>query len=89
MEDLARFLTSILREDGGKETVVDRTGLEGHYQVALDYPMTVPTDDSSASDPGDRGTLTKSLDKLGLRLVKQNAQVDYYVIDHVEKLSEN
>ncbi len=94
MKDLAKLLTSIMHSDGGKDIVVDRTGLEGEYQLALDYPMEaqVPSDDSSgatASDPADRGTLKKSLDKLGLRLVKQNAQVDYHVIDHVEKPSAN
>lgn len=94
MKDLARLLTSILRENGGKYTVVDQTGLEGDYQLALDYPMaiTAPSDDSSdasSSDPVGRGAVIKSLHKLGLRLVKQNAQVDYYVIDHVEKPSEN
>jgi uncharacterized protein (TIGR03435 family) len=94
MNDFAKLLTSILRQTGGKDTVVDRTGLEGDYQLALDYPMavTVQSDDSSdapSSDPVGRSTLTHSLDKLGLRLVKQNAQVDYYVFDHVEKPSEN
>jgi uncharacterized protein (TIGR03435 family) len=94
MKDLAKVLTSILRQTGGKDIVVDRTGLEGDYQVALDYPIpgTAQSDDSSdasASDPVGRITLKNSLDKLGLRLVKQNAQVDYYVIDHVEKPSEN
>ncbi len=94
MEDLAKFVTAILHDTGGKDIVVDRTGMEGNYQMAFDYPMAtaVQSDDSSgmsASDPVGRITVTKSLDKLGLRLVKQNAPVDYYVIDHVEKPSEN
>jgi uncharacterized protein (TIGR03435 family) len=94
MEYLAKALTSMLNETGGKDIVVDRTGLEGNYQVTLDRPMLAmeQSDDSSgasAPDPVGRGTLKSSLDKLGLRLVKQNAQVDYYVIDHVEKPSEN
>jgi uncharacterized protein (TIGR03435 family) len=94
MKDFAKVLTSLLRETGGKDIVVDRTGLEGDYQVAFDFPMATSvqsedSSDASASDPVGRVTLTKSLDKLGLRLVKQNAQVDYYVIDHVETPSAN
>jgi uncharacterized protein (TIGR03435 family) len=94
MKDFAKVLTAILSQAGGKDIVVDRTGLEGDYQLAYDFPMpgAAPSDDSSgasAPDPVGRITLTSSLDKLGLRLVKQNAQVDYYVIDHVEKPSEN
>lgn len=94
MKDLARFLTSMLRQSSGKDIVIDRTGLEGDYQVALDYPMasTAQSDDysdASASDPAGRFNLKDTLDKLGLRLIKQNAQIDYYVIDHVEKPSEN
>jgi uncharacterized protein (TIGR03435 family) len=92
MEHLAIVLTSFLRDTGGKETVVDRTGLEGDYQVALDRPMAamVQSDDSAdASDPVGHVTLKNSLDKLGLRLVKQTAPVEYYVIDHVEQPSAN
>lgn len=93
MKDFALVLTSILRQADGKNTVVDRTGLEGEYQLSFAYPMatTVKSDpaDASASDPVGRVTLTNSLNKLGLRLVKQNAQVDSYVIDHVEEPSEN
>ena len=94
MEDLAKFVTAVLHNTGEKDIVVDRTGLKGDYQVAFDSPVgaTVPSDDSSsmsASDPVGSVTVTKSLDKLGLKLIKQKAQVDYYVIDHVEKPSEN
>jgi uncharacterized protein (TIGR03435 family) len=94
MEDLAKYVTAILHSTGGKDIVVDRTGLKGDYQVAFDSPVgtTVPSDDSSGmsvSDPVGSVTVTKSLDKLGLKLIKQKAQVDYYVIDHVEKPSEN
>jgi uncharacterized protein (TIGR03435 family) len=94
MPDFARFLTSILRQTGGNDTVVDRTGLRGDYQIALDVPMatavrSADSSNASASDPGGRVSLKNSLDKLGLRLVKQNSPVDYYVIDHVETPSEN
>ena len=44
----------------------------------------------TASDPIGGLTLFDALEKqLGLKLVKQNAQVDVLAIDHIEKLSEN
>ena len=73
-----------------KYTVVDETGLKGNYQVAMDYPMPGrPASDDSASDPEGAGALTRSLDALGLKLEMLKAPIDVFVIDHVEKPSEN
>jgi uncharacterized protein (TIGR03435 family) len=66
-----------------KYTVVDQTGLKGNYQVAMDYPL------PGGSDPEGAGALTRSLDALGLKLERRMAPTDVYVIDHVEKPSEN
>jgi len=73
-----------------KYTVVDETGLKGNYQVAMDYPMPGrPASDDSASDPEGAGALTRSLDALGLKLELRKVPTDVYVIDHVEKPSDN
>jgi uncharacterized protein (TIGR03435 family) len=91
MEELAGELP--VRMGAGayeKYTVVDETGLKGNYQVAMDYPMRGrPASDGVASDPEGTGALTRSLDAMGLKLEKRTAPIDVYVIDHVEKPSEN
>jgi uncharacterized protein (TIGR03435 family) len=79
----------------GLHQVVDETGLIGTYQIAYDCP--VPTRQSqSNTDAGTlqsamRGfsTVTRSLDALGLRLERRTTPQQVYVIDHVEKPSEN
>ena len=73
-----------------KYTVVDETGLKGNYQVAMDYPM--PGGAASAdspSDPEGAGALTHSLGALGLKLELRKVPTDVYVIDHLEKPSDN
>jgi uncharacterized protein (TIGR03435 family) len=91
MEELAEELP--VRMGAGayeKYMVIDETGLKGNYQVAMDYPLPGATaSDGSASDPEGAGALTRSLDALGLKLELRKVPIDVYVIDHVEKPSEN
>jgi uncharacterized protein (TIGR03435 family) len=70
--------------------VVDHTGLEGRYDAVLDFgPNGVPENPDTSDEIG-LPPLPAALEKqLGLKLVKQNAQVDYFVIDHIGTLSEN
>ena len=72
--------------------VVDRTGLQGYFDVELDY---VP-DSTQAVSPGqdqaspNGPSLTTALrDQLGLRFEKRKEPVDVLVIDHVEMPSPN
>jgi uncharacterized protein (TIGR03435 family) len=72
--------------------VVDQTGLKGRYDAVLDYgPVQVsPTAGSDISDELGFPPLPVALEKqLGLKLVKQNAKVDVFVIDHIGTLSES
>jgi uncharacterized protein (TIGR03435 family) len=94
MEDLAGRL-SICLGDGGHK-VTDETGIKGNYQVAYDCPMPRPHRSAGtgaagtlASDPDDGPSLTRSLDAMGLRLGKRKILLNVYVIDHVERPSEN
>ncbi len=91
MEELAGELPVYMGTNTlNKYTVVDETGLKGNYAVAMDYPMRGATaSDASASDPEGAGALTRSLDALGLKLEKRKVPIDIYVIDDVEKPSEN
>jgi uncharacterized protein (TIGR03435 family) len=81
----------------GLHKVVDETGMTGTYQIAYDCPLPIQ---QSQSDTGARkvrelpstgglSTLTHSLDALGLRLERRATPQQVYVIDHVEKPSEN
>ena len=85
MEQIAAFVASQLPLG-----VVDRTGLQGHYDAVLDF---TPGYAGVGSDPGDELGLPMqptALEKqLGLKLEKQNAKVDVFVTDHVGTLTEN
>jgi len=94
MEELAGRLSSCLGSD--VKNVEDQTGIKGYYQVAYDCPLGTPrpaigrnADDQLPSDPEGVSSLTRSLDALGLKLEKRKMLQEVYVIDHVEKPSEN
>jgi uncharacterized protein (TIGR03435 family) len=69
--------------------VVDTTGLTGHYDAFLDYgPGMLPPDADPAAEVG--SPVSVALEKqLGMKLVKQNATVDFFDIDHIETPTEN
>lgn len=79
------------------QPVVDQTGLDGHYDFALNWTpdetqfanvgvkLPPPSDKPAAPPP----LSTAMLDQLGLKLVTTKAQVEVLVIDKVEKPSAN
>jgi uncharacterized protein (TIGR03435 family) len=90
---LADTLTSIL----GKP-VVDRTGLTGYYQIALDIPQADVQNVARAlgmggpaatigapTDPGG-SSLFQAVERFGLKLDSRKEQIETLVIDHIEKL---
>lgn len=89
---LADLLTSIL----GKP-VVDRTGLTGYYQIALDIPQEDVQNVARAlgmggpanavgvpADPGG-SSMFQAVEQFGLRLDAGKEQIETLVIDHIEK----
>lgn len=74
----------------------DKTGLTGFYNVQTEgwAPMRPSLDsapqrrDATVNDP-DRPTLFDLFEKLGLRMESQRAVIDMFVIDRVERPSEN
>jgi uncharacterized protein (TIGR03435 family) len=75
---------------GLPQPVIDRTGLEGHYDAVLDYgPNAVPQNPDPSDELGLPLIPTALEKQLGLKLVKQNAQVDVFVMDHIGTLTEN
>ena len=80
--------------------VVDETGLKGLYNIQtegwLPMRMRPPNPDGSAPSGGDTGlnepdrqTLFQVFEQLGLRMESKRAVVDMYVVESVEKPSEN
>ncbi len=94
MAELAGRLGNCL--GSGVHNVVDETGLKGNYQLAWDCPNPMPRPAMGTgaagtlpSDPQDNSSLARSLDALGLKLEKRRIPMDVYVIDRVERPSEN
>jgi uncharacterized protein (TIGR03435 family) len=74
----------------------DRTGLTGFYDIQTEgwTPMRVSLDGALQSGDGsatnsDRPTLFDIFEKLGLHVESQRAVIDTFVIDQVERASEN
>ena len=63
--------------------VIDRTGLAGYYELALNYD---PRRDASGGAPSDAPSLFTALqEQLGLRLEPGRAPVQALVIDRIER----
>lgn len=81
MDQLARTLTVLVDRN-----VVDRTGLEGTFDVTLQFQR-APLD-ASAPDPDAPPSISSALrDQLGLKLESQRAPLDVLVIDQIEEPS--
>lgn len=90
MRVLARLLSD--SRDVGR-VVVDKTGLNGRYDVALEWkPEGVESlkgTDNSASSGSGPSIFTALEEQLGLTLEPQKGPVEIVVIEHVERPSEN
>jgi uncharacterized protein (TIGR03435 family) len=73
--------------------VIDLTGLDKNYDFTLTFLPLFPPDFPKENLPPellDRPSIFDALkQQLGLKLTAQKGPVEYYVIDHVEKPSEN
>jgi bla regulator protein blaR1 len=80
-----RFLTAFLSRELGR-TVNDETGLDGMYTYKLDWsPRTGPND----AAPERPSLFTALTEQLGLRLESKRGPVQVYVIEKIERPSEN
>lgn len=78
-------LVFCLSEGIAGRNVIDKTGLTGNYDIDLKW---TPDDQEGTSDAGP--TLFTALEEqLGFKLVPSKGPIDTFVIDHVEKPSEN
>jgi len=91
MQYLSWWLGQQLQRD--QRPVIDKTGLDKNYDFTLSFAPELPPDVPKENlPPGllDRPTLFDALkDQLGLKLQAEPGPVDYYVIDHIDKPSEN
>ena len=63
--------------------VLDRTGLDGSFDIDLTYSADNPVVDTSNA-PNAPSLITALREQLGLRLESTKAPVEVLVIDHVE-----
>lgn len=91
MQYLCWWLGQQLQRDG--RPVVDETGLKGSYDFTLAFAPQLPPDTSSEDLPPelrDRPSIFDAVQQqLGLKLVAEKGPVENYVIDHIERPSEN
>ena len=87
LTDLALGLSNFV-----DRTIVDRTGVSGRFDIDLPPWSTGqpprPDSDEPQPDPGGPSIFTV-LQQFGLRLESARGPIDYYVVDHVERPSEN
>jgi uncharacterized protein (TIGR03435 family) len=91
MTYLTWFLGQNLQND--ERPVVDMTGLTGNYDFVMAFqPQLPPGAPPDALPPEFRdlpNIFTAVHDQLGLKLTAQKGPIDYFVIDRVEKPSDN
>jgi uncharacterized protein (TIGR03435 family) len=87
LSSLAQGLTNFM-----DRPIVDRTGISGRFDIEVPPWSTAapPRPDSDEPQPDPDGpSIFAALQQLGLRLEPARAPIEYYVIDHVERPTEN
>jgi uncharacterized protein (TIGR03435 family) len=84
MEEIAGWLSA---EGDTDLPIEDRTGLSGNFDLVFEF---APEHGTSTNPDSSMPTFKDALkDQLGLKLEKQKAPARFFVIDHVERRSEN
>lgn len=86
---LASFLTNVVSDH---RAVVDRTGLEGTYDIEIEWAIETPVPGDGAAPPADTNVasiFTAVREQLGLRLEPGKQPTDVLVVDHAERPTEN
>jgi uncharacterized protein (TIGR03435 family) len=89
---LAQALTSSASRELGRE-VIDKTGIEGKYDVSLNWTRDTGTSSVVAADGNAQDSapsiFTAIQEQLGLKLESSKGPVQVLVVDHAEMPSEN
>jgi uncharacterized protein (TIGR03435 family) len=86
MASFAQYLSGFLGLTAGRP-VVDRTGLMGAYDFSM--PVMADWGTNREPDPSEPSIFTVIQDSLGLRLEPAKVPVQFLVIDHIERPTEN
>jgi bla regulator protein BlaR1 len=85
MSDLTSFV-----ENWTDRPLLDKTGITGLYRIETKGWLPLDAAPSTAAGPGtDHPTLYEVFEQLGLKMEPRKGVTDVYVIDHIEKPSEN
>jgi uncharacterized protein (TIGR03435 family) len=84
------LLAEELSQEVGRD-VIDRSGIQGRYDLKLIFAPDDRTPDLASSSSTDSGPsiFTALQEQLGLKLEPQKGPVEVLVVDHVEMPSEN
>ncbi|HEY5055820.1 MAG TPA: TIGR03435 family protein, partial [Acidobacteriaceae bacterium] len=86
-----QMLAAVLGE-GSDRPVIDKTGLSGHYSIDIREPqrMAAPSASPGGSPEEDnRPAIADALKSVGLELKPAKEPVEFLVIDHVDRPTEN
>lgn len=87
IEDLAFALTDT---NGMERQILDKTGLQGRYNFTLQFTLNQSADTTNPASGETVPSIFAALpEQLGLKLVPATDPVEYLVIDHIERPSEN
>lgn len=93
LSDFSKLLNLIL-----DRPVIDKTGIAGRFDIYLEFSSDqvtpgllglAPDAPATASDPTGPTIFTAIQEQLGLKLEPAKGPVEFLVIDHVERPSEN
>jgi uncharacterized protein (TIGR03435 family) len=93
---MAEFAGGLLSDYSGRQ-VIDHTGIEGRYDIEMDFTMEGPGAALKAGGPDapipttsdDGPSIFSALEKIGLKLEAGKGPVETIVIDRVERPSGN
>ena len=88
------FAWALSRTAGiGDRVVVDDTGLKGNYDFELTFERDSAPAGADVGEPAARlvgpSIFSALQEQLGLKLESKKAPVEFLIIDHIEKPSEN
>jgi uncharacterized protein (TIGR03435 family) len=92
MYNMSMGLLAALLTSKSDRTVLDKTGLAGHYSINIHEPAQMAAPSAGQTGPTEdeqRPAVADALKSVGLELKPAKEQVEKLVIDHVEKPSPN
>jgi bla regulator protein blaR1 len=82
-------LSYLLLSTEAQRLVVDGTGLKGRYDFSLRWTREDPTTENSSSDASAPSIFTALPEQLGLKLVPIVTSTKVFVLEHIDRPTEN